>query len=233
MSKNTTSKLRLESLAEVEAKGANQQRAFDAWDDGKNLILNGSAGTGKTFIAMHMAFEAVLAGDYKRCVIVRSVVPTRDIGYLPGNEQEKIEVYAEPYMALAEEIFNDRGAWLKLKAHEQVQFACTSFIRGRTWDDCVVILDEMQNLNAHELDSVITRMGKNSRLILCGDYYQSDFTRNHEKKGIIEFLEIVRRMNNFEEIEFDWKDIVRSDMVRDYIITKESMRRNGEITLDF
>ena len=233
MSKNTTSKLRLESLAEVEAKGDNQQKAFDSWDNGRNLILNGSAGTGKTFIAMYMALEDVLAGEYEKCIVVRSVVPTRDIGFLPGNEDEKIEVYAKPYMTLAAEIFNDKLAWEKLKAHDQIGFECTSFVRGQTWDNCVVILDEMQNLNAHELDSVITRMGQNSRLILCGDYFQSDFTKRHERKGIIEFLEIVRNMNSFDEIEFDFKDIVRGDMVRDYIITKEAMRRKGEITLDF
>lgn len=233
MSKQTTSKLRLESLAEVEAKGANQQLAFDAWDNGKNLILNGSAGTGKTFIAMYMALEDVLAGDYDKVVIVRSVVPTRDIGFLPGSEDEKIEVYARPYIALASEIFNDQQAWGKLKAHDQVAFECTSFVRGTTWNNSIVIVDEMQNLNAHELDSVITRMGVNSKLILCGDYYQSDFTKRHEKAGILEFLEVVRNMNSFEEIEFTWADIVRSDLVRDYIITKEAMRHKGEITLDF
>lgn len=230
MSKNITSKLRLESLTDIEAKNANQQKAFDSWDKGKNLILNGSPGTGKTFIAMHMALEDVLAGDYDRCIIVRSAVPSRDIGFLPGTEEEKFEVYAAPYIDLASEIFSDKNAWLKLKAHDQVAFQCTSFVRGRTWDNAVVIVDEMQNLNWGELNTVLTRIGGNSKVILCGDYYQSDFTKESENSAILEMLKVLRNMNSFDEIEFTWKDIVRSDFVRDFIITKESMYRRGELT---
>ena len=237
MSKTSVSKLRLEKMAEVQALNESQQKAFDAWDNDCNLILNGSAGTGKTYIAMAMAIEEVLARRYRKVIIVRSVVPSRDIGFLPGKEEEKIDVYSRPYQALASEIFDDdRAAWMKLQAHDNIAFECTSFVRGQTWDNCVVIVDEMQNLNAHELDSVITRMGRDSRLILCGDYYQSDFTRRNEReerKGILEFLEVVRNMKNFVEIEFDHNDIVRSELVKEYIIAKETMRREGQLTLDF
>ena len=230
MSKSNSSKLRLESLAQIEAKTANQQKAFDAWDNDRHLILNGSAGTGKSFIAMYMAFEEVLAGAFNKVVVVRSVVPTRDIGFLPGSEEEKIEVYAKPYIDLASEIFKGRDAWERLKAHNQVAFECTSFARGQTWDNSVVILDEMQNLNWQELNTILTRIGTNTRVILCGDYYQSDLVKKHENSAILEMLEVLRAMNRFEEIEFTWKDIVRSDFVRDFIVTKEAMYRNGEIS---
>jgi phosphate starvation-inducible protein PhoH len=233
MSKNSVSKLRLEKMAEVQALNENQQKAFDAWDNDCNLILNGSAGTGKTYIAMAMAIEEVLARRYRKVIVVRSVVPSRDIGFLPGKEDEKIEVYSRPYQALTSEIFDDdRAAWMKLQAHDQIQFECTSFVRGQTWDNCVVIVDEMQNLNWQELTSVITRMGKNSRLILCGDYFQSDFTHRNqreEKKGIVQFLEVLRNMKNFVEIEFDHNDIVRSELVKEFIITKDSLYRAGDI----
>lgn len=233
MSKTSVSKLRLEKMAEVQALNESQQKAFDAWDNDHNLILNGSAGTGKTYIAMAMAIEEVLARRYRKVVIVRSVVPSRDIGFLPGKEEEKIEVYSRPYQALASEIFDDdRAAWMKLQAHDNIAFECTSFVRGQTWDNCVVIVDEMQNLNWQELTSVITRVGKNTRLVFCGDYFQSDFTKRNqqdEKKGIVQFLEVLRNMKSFVEVEFDHNDIVRSELVKEFIVTKDEMYRSGDI----
>jgi phosphate starvation-inducible protein PhoH len=220
-------------MAEVQALNESQQKAFDAWDNDHNLILNGSAGTGKTYIAMAMAIEEVLARRYRKVVIVRSVVPSRDIGFLPGKEEEKIEVYSRPYQALASEIFDDdRAAWMKLQAHDNIAFECTSFVRGQTWDNCVVIVDEMQNLNWQELTSVITRVGKNTRLVFCGDYFQSDFTKRNqqdEKKGIVQFLEVLRNMKSFVEVEFDHNDIVRSELVKEFIVTKDEMYRSGDI----
>lgn len=233
MSKTSVSKLRLDKMAEVQALNENQQKAFDAWDNDHNLILNGSAGTGKTYIAMAMAIEEVLTRRYRKVIIVRSVVPSRDIGFLPGKEEEKIDVYSRPYQALTSEIFDDdRAAWMKLQAHDQIQFECTSFVRGQTWDNCVVIVDEMQNLNWQELTSVITRVGKNTRLVFCGDYFQSDFTKRNqqdEKKGIVQFLEVLRNMKSFVEVEFDHNDIVRSELVKEFIITKDEMYRSGDI----
>lgn len=233
MSKSSVSKLRLEKMSEVQALNENQQRAFDAWDNDCNLILNGSAGTGKTYIAMAMAIEEVLSRRYRKVIVVRSVVPSRDMGFLPGKEDEKIEVYARPYQALASEIFDDdRAAWMKLQAHDQIQFECTSFVRGQTWDNCIVIVDEMQNLNWQELTSVITRVGKNTRLVFCGDYFQSDFTKRNqqdEKKGIVQFLEVLRNMKSFVEVEFGHNDIVRSELVKEFIVTKDEMYRSGDI----
>lgn len=225
--------LRLEAMIDVEPMTSNQGLAFDAWDEGSNLILNGAAGTGKTFIAMAMALEEVLErSKYKKLVIVRSVVPTRDIGFLPGTEEEKIEVYAKPYIGIASQIFRDKRAWEKLLAAGQVEFECTSFVRGDTWDNCIVLVDEMQNCNFHELDSVITRLGENSRIIFCGDYYQSDLLKRSEKEGLQSFLNVIQSMSMFSHVKFDWKDIVRSKLVREYIITKEKARAEGHIPID-
>ena len=195
------------------------------WDKGSNLILSGSAGTGKTFIAMNLALEEVLDREsgYDKLIIVRSIVPTRDIGFLPGDEEEKKQVYTLPYVGICSEIFGNGEAWAKLVLQKHVAFESTSFIRGTTFNNAIILVDEMQNLTFHELDSVVTRVGTHCKLIMCGDYYQSDFKREDEKRGIMDFLHIVESLQQFELVEFTWKDIVRSDFVRDYIMTKEML----------
>jgi len=235
MASKTLSKLRLENLSTVEPMTDNQGKAFDAWDAGRNLILNGSAGTGKTYIALAMALEEVLdpKSPYEKVLIVRSAVSTRDIGFLPGTEDEKVEVYAAPYIDIVNKIFSTRMGWERLRAHDMVQFTSTSFVRGMTWDNVIVVLDEMQNTSAHESDSIITRLGNNTRMIMCGDYYQSDFVRANEREGILDFLKVVRTMTSFDEIEFNWTDIVRSGLVRDYIIAKQTLKNAGEIPASF
>ena len=199
--------------------------AREAWKDGYNLVLSGSAGTGKTFLGLRLALELVLdsESEYDELVIVRSIVPTRDIGFLPGDEEEKKQAYAAPYIGLLKEILGDGEAWNKLVAAKKLRFESTSFIRGTTFNNAIILVDEMQNLNFHELDSVITRVGHQCRFIMCGDYYQSDFQKDNDKKGILQFMNIVIQLNQFEIVEFTWKDIVRSDFVRDYIMTKEML----------
>ena len=221
-------------LIEIEAKTKSQKTAFDVFDEGKNLVLSGSAGTGKTFIAMHMALDEVLSPDspYSRVIIIRSVVPTRDIGFLPGDREDKINVYKEPYKALCTELFQQKDAFKKLE-NKKLIFETTSFIRGLTFDDSIIIVDEMQNLTGHECDTVITRLGVNCRIIFCGDYHQSDFTKANDKKGLIDFLRILRNSQYFEVVEFGWDDIIRSDLVRDYIMTKEMMKRTDEFQIDW
>lgn len=224
-------KIKLEDMIEIEPLTPNQVKAFKAYEQSKSLVLAGSAGTGKTFVALSLALEEVLDKEthYDKVVIVRSIVPTRDIGYLPGNEEEKKDAYTGPYRSACSELFEDPEAWDKLRNSHKVEFLSTSFIRGLTISNAVVIIDEMQNLTFHELDSVVTRIGQNCKFIMCGDYYQSDFDKDRDRNGILKFLEIIEQLRNFEVIEFTWEDIVRSDFVRDYIMTKEMLEKDGKI----
>ena len=222
----TSLKLRLDDMEEVQPVTDNQRKAVEAYDSGDSLVLAGSAGTGKTFIALSLALEDVLDKEvpYDKVVIVRSIVPTRDIGYLPGDEEEKKDAYTSPYRSICAELFQNADAWTKLKTAGTVQFMSTSFIRGLTISNAIIVLDEMQNLTFHELDSIITRVGNNCKFIMCGDYYQSDFTKETDRTGILKFLSIIEQLRNFTVVEFGWEDIVRSDFVRDYIMTKEMLK---------
>lgn len=218
-------KLRLHDLDIIEPLTENQAKCFKAFENDKNLIMIGSAGTGKTYLGLYLALEAVLEpkNHYKKVVVVRSIVPTREIGFLPGNEEEKKDAYTGPYRGITAELFNDPEAWPKLVSAGTVKFLSTSFIRGVTLKNSIVVIDECQNLNFHEIDSVITRLGENCRVIFAGDYYQSDFDKDKEKNGILRFLTIAEQMRDFRIVEFKWEDIVRSGFVRDYIMTKEML----------
>ena len=223
----TMKRLKIDHLLTYEAITQNQKIAYDSWDDGDHLVLCGSAGTGKTFIGMYLALADVLDKSYEqdKLVIVRSVVPTREMGYLPGSIEEKVDAYTAPYRAIATELFNEKQAYDMLETQGAISFMSTSFIRGQTIDDAIILVDEMQNLTYHELDSIITRVGRNTRIIFSGDYYQSDLNKETDKNGILDFMNIMEVMNNFTTVEFGWADIVRSDFVRDYIMTKEMVER--------
>ncbi len=218
---------KFDSLKVIEPLTKTQEKAFAAFRKNNHLCLSGCAGTGKTFLAMYLAFEEILSGKSKaeKIVIVRSIVPTRDIGFLPGDRAEKESTYLYPYIAICAELFGDPMAWNKLVAKKQIEFLTTSFVRGITLRDSIVIIDEMQNLTFHELDSMITRLGENCRLIMCGDYYQTDLEKKNDKGGILEFMEIIEQMKYFYCLEFGWQDIVRSGLVRDYIMTKEIVQK--------
>tara|TARA_B100000424_G_scaffold72513_1_gene53806 strand:- start:625 stop:1284 length:660 start_codon:yes stop_codon:yes gene_type:complete len=204
------------SLAEIEPLTKNQLIAFES---DKNLILHGIAGTGKTFISCYLAFDDMVKGVYNNLVIIRSAVPTRDIGFLPGSEKEKASVYEEPYKEIALELFQRGDAYEILKTKGLVHFMTTSFVRGITLKDAVIMVDECQNMSFHELDSIITRVGTNCRVIFCGDFRQSDLKTN----GLESFMEILKNMGAFEFIDFEIKDIVRSEFVKDYIIAKTEL----------
>lgn len=221
----TSSKVRHEDLLEFDPITVNQKKAFDLWDEGENLILAGSAGTGKTFIALYLALEAALerSTSYDKVIIMRSVVSVREVGFLPGKLEEKTSVFEAPYKSICEELMQDKAAYNKLVNSHYVQFETTSFVRGKTFDRAIIIVDEMQNLNFHELDSVMTRAGENCKMIFCGDYLQSDFHHEGERNGLSKFLNIIERMKDFSLVQFGWDDIVRSGIVRDYIMTKEMM----------
>ena len=230
MRKDKTSplKLRIDDLRTFEPLTENQEKVYKAWNEDNHLVLTGSAGTGKTFSAVYLGLEQVLdkGNQLEKVVITRSIVPTREIGFLPGSMEEKMEPYSGPYRAICTELFQDSKAYDKLVEQDAVEFLSTSYIRGTTFNDAVIIVDEMQNLTFHELDSVITRIGQNCRIIFCGDYLQSDFTKESDKNGFGKFLKIIEHMTKFSVVTFTWADIVRSDFVRDYIMTKEMLEIN-------
>jgi phosphate starvation-inducible protein PhoH len=213
------------NLKKIEPLTQNQKNTFDMFYQGKNLLLHGIAGTGKSFISLYLSLDQILSGGspYKKIVIVRSVVPTRDMGFLPGNTKEKAKVYEAPYTAICTELFGRSDAYEYLKSKNLVEFISTSFIRGITLNDCIVVVDEIANCTLHELDSVITRVGKNCKVIMCGDFRQSDFTREHERSGLIDFMKIVQKMKSFGFVDFNENDIVRSSMVKEYIIMKNKL----------
>jgi len=203
-------------LQEIEPLTRNQVVAFEST---KNLMLHGVAGTGKTFISSYLAFDDMTKGIYEKLVIIRSAVPTRDIGFLPGNEKEKSSVYEEPYKDICIELFQRGDAYEILKTKGLVHFMTTSFIRGVTLRNAVILIDECQNMSFHELDSIITRIGQGCRVLFCGDFRQADLQKN----GLKEFVRILKAMNEFDFIDFDIKDIVRSEFVKQYIIAKTDL----------
>lgn len=204
-------------LREIEPLTRNQLKAFETTD---HLVLHGLAGTGKTFISSYLAFDDMAKGDFQKLIIIRSAVPTRDIGFLPGTEKEKSSVYEEPYKDISNDLFSRGDAYEILKQKNIVEFMTTSFIRGITLRDAVILIDECQNMSFHELDSIITRMGENCRVIFCGDFRQADLRAN----GIKDFFRVLERMQLFTFIEFEIEDIVRSDFVKQYIISKSSLK---------
>lgn len=218
-----TKRLTIDDMVRMEPLTKSQETAINEYDAENNLVLNGSPGTGKTFLGIYKALEDILdkRTPYNHLYIVRSIVPTRDIGFLPGNEEEKKVIYELPYVDIFNTIFGNSNAWEILKALNTASLLSTSFVRGRTFDDCIIIVDECQNLTFHELDSIITRVGENAKIVFCGDYYQSDLSKHNDRQGILKFFEILKDLKNFSTVQFTWKDIVRSGLVRDYIITKE------------
>lgn len=202
----------------------NQQRVWDAFQSDYNLMLHGYAGTGKTFLSTYLALREVLEEEtYKRVVIIRSVVPSRDMGFLPGSEKQKAEVYEQPYQEICDDLFGRGDGWRILKLKRLVEFTTTSFLRGTTFNDSIIIVDECNNMTFQEIDTVMTRIGNNSRIIFCGDYRQTDLHKPHDKTGIRELMAVTKKMPSFEHIEFGIEDIVRSGVVKEYIINKTEM----------
>lgn len=216
------------SLGKVEPLTDNQEKFFSNYGLDKNQLLLGYSGTGKTYMALYKAFEDIaLMNGYKRIVIVRSAVPTRDIGFLKGTEAEKGAVYELPYKKICSELFGRDDAYEILTKHDVLRFMLTSFIRGLTLDNSLIIVDEVQNLTAHECDSIITRVGRNSKILFCGDVLQRDFTKQSEK-NIEKFLRVVQNIPEcFEFNYFDENDIVRSGLVAKYIKAKHKMYGEG------
>ena len=219
-------KVRIDDLLTIQPITDNQKIIYDAYKDDKHLLLHGIAGTGKTFLSLYLALEEVLDPStvYDDVFIVRSVVSTRDIGFLPGDEQEKVSIYEAPYRSICRELFGIKDSYDALKQQGNIKFMSTSFIRGITINNAVIIVDECQNLNFHELDSIITRVGENTRIVFCGDAMQSDLQRDKEKNGIHDFMRILEYMpDDFTMVEMGIDDICRSGLVRNYLLAKNQV----------
>jgi phosphate starvation-inducible protein PhoH and related proteins len=213
------------NLKTIEPLNNAQNSLFEAFYDGYNIISMGTAGTGKSFLSIFLGLEAVFDPQLSlhKVLICRSCVPSRDIGFLPGTEEEKIAVYKRPYVSIVNELFRRDDAWEILEKKGIVEFCSTSFLRGTTIDHTVLFVDEIQNLGFNELHSVVTRLGKNSALVMAGDFFQMDL--DQDESGLKDFFEISKKMNGFKTIHFQETDIVRSDFIREYIIAKNAYER--------
>ena len=215
-------------LIDIEPITDNQKKLFESYSAGKHLVAYGTAGTGKTFITLYNALADILdeSTPYEKIYLVRSLVSTREIGFLPGDHEDKADIYQIPYKNMVKYMFQMPSdadfemLYGNLKAQDSIKFWSTSFIRGTTLDNAIIIVDEFQNLNFHELDSIITRVGENSKIVFCGDASQTDLVKTNDRNGIHDFLNILRKMPSFDIIEFGIDDIVRSGLVKEYIIAK-------------
>ena len=218
-------------LLDIEPITDNQRILFESYKANKHLIAYGAAGTGKTFVTLYNALKDVLDDNtpYERIYIVRSLVATREIGFLPGDYEDKSDIYQVPYKHMVKYMFQMPSdadfemLYGNLKSQDTIKFWSTSFLRGTTLDHSIIIVDEFQNLNFHELDSIMTRVGENSKIMFCGDASQTDLQKTNDRNGIVDFMNILRKMPSFDIIEFGIDDIVRSGLVKEYIIAKLEM----------
>jgi len=217
-------KIKLDHLRTFQPLTENQTKFFEAYKQGDYFIaLHGVAGTGKTFCALYKALEEVLdkSNPFQKIIIVRSAVQSREMGHLPGDVTEKMEIYQQPYIQICDTLFDKPQSYQRLTEQKIIEFISTSFIRGMSFDDAIIIVDEMQNMTFEEIDTVMTRVGYRSKIIWCGDYRQTDLNkRKNDMSGILKFFDIARNMGSFTRIEFSVDDIVRSSLVKDYILAK-------------
>jgi len=220
--------INLDYLIDIDPLTENQKKLFDSYAEQKHLVAYGCAGTGKTFITLYNALREVLdeKTPYEKIYLVRSLVATREIGFLPGSYDDKSDIYQIPYKNMVKYMFQMPSdvdfemLYGNLKSQETIKFWSTSFVRGTTLDNSIIIVDEFSNLNFHELDSIITRVGENSKICFCGDAEQSDLVKSNERNGIVDFMNILRKMSSFDIIEFGVDDIVRSGLVKEYLTAK-------------
>ena len=218
-------------LNQIKPVTDSQKLVFDTWKQGQNQFLFGCAGTGKTFVSLYLALSEVLRNEtpYDKVIMVRSLIPTREIGFLPGDEEDKAALYQVPYSNMMQFMFEQPNEqafetlYNRIKAQGSYYFLSTSFLRGLTFDNSIIIVDECQNLNFHELDTIVTRVGQDSKIMFCGDFGQSDLSKLNERNGLMDFLQILHEMEEFNCTEFNIGDIVRSGFVRNYLIQKTKL----------
>ena len=228
--KTNSLRIRLDDLTTIQPKTAKQREFFDAYKAGDYFMcLHGVAGTGKSYIALYKTLEEVMdkSNPYTKVVVVRSAVQSREMGHLPGSADEKMETYIQPYRQITSDLFNRKDAWDRLVEQGYAEFISTSFIRGTTFTNSILLVDEFQNMNFEELDTIITRVGHTSKIIFCGDVRQLDLRKKDDKTGLPKFLSIVSRMKEFSRFEFSMDDIVRSSLVKNYIIAKTTFDDEG------
>ena len=214
------------SIKNIHPLTENQRKVFDAYEEGNNLVLSGSAGSGKSFLAMYLALRDLIKVEkakYNQIIIIRSAVPSRDIGFVPGTLEEKSKIYQDPYKQIVNELAGRGDSWHFLINKEIIEFQTTSFLRGLTFHDCIIIFDEFQSATFHEIDTVLTRIGENCRFILCGDFNQNDLSIKREKSGFQDAMRILERLPEVSEIKFTVDDVVRSGFVKNYLIEKEKI----------
>ena len=217
-------------LKKINPLTENQKATFNCYNSDKHLLLIGTAGTGKSFLSIYLGLQGIMEQrTHEKMVIIRSVVPSRDIGFLPGTNKEKSKVYEAPYYAIFSELFGRGDAYEYLKTKNIVEFITTSFVRGITINDSIIVVDEFQNMNPQELNSVFTRIGKNCRIIFAGDLKQSDLNTRKEQSGFKDFFKVLQRMQEFSIVEFTKDDVVRSSLVKSYIIAREELEQAGVI----
>lgn len=218
------------TLRTIDPLTVNQEKTFESWEDGQNLLLVGTAGTGKSFLSAYLGMKSVIEDKQSnKLTIVRSVVPTRDMGYLPGSNKEKSKVYEAPYYSIFSELFGRGDAYDYLKNKNMVEFMTTSFVRGITINDSIILVDEFQNMTPGELHSIFTRVGKNCRIIFAGDIKQTDLNGKREESGFKDFFKVINKMREFDTVEFTRDDIVRSNIVKSYIIAREDLEERGAV----
>lgn len=203
-----------------------QSDVFDAYYENFNLFLYGVAGTGKTYISLYLALKEVLNPNspYRKVYVVRSSVPSRDMGFMPGKLQDKMAVYEAPYISMLNDLFGRGDAYEVAVQKRCFEMISTSFLRGTTFENAIVIADEIQNMSFQELDTLITRIGNNAKVIMCGDIEQCDLIRNkYDTTGLPAFKKILDGMQSFDFVEFQAEDIVRSGLVKEYILQKRNV----------
>lgn len=209
----------------------NQKKVFRSYGNNRNIMMHGCSGTGKTFLALYLALREIFSGNspYRSIYLIRNGVPTRKMGFLPGNQKEKDSAYEHPYISICSKIFGRADAYQILKQKKIIEFFTNTFIRGDNFDNCIVIVDEAQNFTWHELNSIVTRFGSDCKVILCGDVTQTDLRTSHEHTGLRDLIQVIKQIGAFDFIELTAHDIVRSDFVKEYVIARDRLIEQGRV----